>query len=127
MITTVPVSGEAMMKRVKVYVCVLGEQLSLVQCPYALVYVFRRIQETKNKRWLGEIGGDDDVVSISSLLKLGVAPASVFICASWRQGWLGGMATVVANLGAWTKSTWLIPKPWGRGSGRVFTFQEHGS
>lgn len=40
------------------------------------------------------IGGDDDVVSISSLLKLGVTPASVFICASWGQGWLGGMATV---------------------------------
>lgn len=46
-------------------------------------------------------GDDDDVVSSSSLRKLGVAPASVFICASWRQGWLGGMATVVANLGAW--------------------------
>lgn len=56
-------------------------------------------EEFKNQRINGgwEIGGDDDVVSISSLLKLGVAPASVFICASWRQGWLGGMATVVAK------------------------------
>lgn len=71
----------------------------LGQCPYAFSGMSsEEFKNQKNKTVVGrEIGGDDDVVSISSLLKLGVAPASVFICASWRQGWLGGMATVVAK------------------------------